>query len=313
MFARPHRRDLLRAAAGGAAASALPLAACGGPQASALPVTRISDAMTVIAAEGGNVVAARGTDGVVLIDGGFESEAPSVLAAVRRELGRAPIRALFNTHWHRGQTGANLTLGQAGTSIIAHENTKQWLAHEIFVRWENKTYAPLPDEALPTETFYATASMPWGGAEIAYGHMLQAHTDGDIYVHFPAENVLVAGGAVSNDAWPVIDWWTGGWLGGLLDAYLIMLEIADEDTVIVPGSGPLMTRGELSAQNDMYLEIFDRLASLLKASKGPAEVVAARPTQGFKENWAGADRFAELAFRSFYGHLRGEPRIGPMP
>jgi glyoxylase-like metal-dependent hydrolase (beta-lactamase superfamily II) len=313
MSARLHRRDLLRAAAGGALGASLPLAACGRPQAAALPVTRINDAMTVVAASGGNVFAARGPDGIVMIDGGFEAEAPAVLSAVRRELGRAPFEALFNTHWHRGQTGANLALGKAGTRIVAHENTKQWLAHEIFVRWENKTYDPLPAEALPTETFYASGSMPFGGSEIAYGHMLQAHTDGDIYVYFPEADVLVTGGAVTNDAWPVMDWWTGGWMGGLLDAFITMLDVAKDSTVIVPGSGPLMTRAELSAQNDMYMQIFDRLSAMLKDAYGPAEVVAARPTQGFKEEWAGADLFAELAFRSFYGHLRGDPRIGAMP
>jgi glyoxylase-like metal-dependent hydrolase (beta-lactamase superfamily II) len=155
--------------------------------------------------------------------------------------------------------------------------------------------------------------MPWGGAEIGYGHMLQAHTDGDIYVHFPAENVLVTGGAVTNDAWPVLDWGTGGYLGGTLDAFSIMLGIADDATLVVPGSGPLMTRAELQAQNDMYTEIYDRLATLLKDSMSPAEAVAARPTAGFKEEWGSPDLFVELAFRSFFGHLRGNPRLGPMP
>jgi glyoxylase-like metal-dependent hydrolase (beta-lactamase superfamily II) len=313
MKARVHRRQLLKVAAGGFVGAVLPLASCGRAPAAALPATLLLDDVAVIAAAGGNVLAARGPDGVVLVDGGFEAESPSVLATVTETFGRATVKALFNTHWHRGQTGSNETLGKAGTRIIAHENTKQWLAHEVFVRWENKTYEPLPEVALPNETFYSTASMAWGDAAIEYGHMLQAHTDGDIYVRFPAANVLATGGAVTNDAWPVLDWWTGGYIGGLLDAFTIMLAIADDATIVVPGSGPVMTRAELQEQNDMYLEVFDRLGTLLKDSMSPAEAVAAKPTQGFKEEWGDPDLFVELAFRSFYGHLRGNQRLGPMP
>jgi glyoxylase-like metal-dependent hydrolase (beta-lactamase superfamily II) len=313
MNARVHRRQLLRAAAGGIVGAALPLASCGRASVAALPATLIADDIALIAATGGAVLAARGPEGVVLVDGGFSDESPAVLAAVAETFPRAAVRTLFNTHWHRGQTGSNETLGKAGARIIAHENTKQWLAHEVFVRWENKTYEPLPEVALPNETFYSTASMPWAGSTIEYGHMLQAHTDGDIYVRFPAGNVLATGGAVTNDAWPVLDWWTGGYIGGLLDALTIMLAVADDATVVVPGSGPVMTKADLAAQNEMYLEIFDRLGALLKDSMGPAEAVAAKPTAGFKEEWGDPDLFVELAFRSFYGHLRGNQRLGPMP
>jgi glyoxylase-like metal-dependent hydrolase (beta-lactamase superfamily II) len=314
MTARIHRRRLLTAAAGGALAAALPLASCGrAPNAAALPAIRINDDFSVIAASGGNVLAARGADGVVLVDGGFAEEAPSVLASVAEAFPRAPIAALVDSHWRRNVTGLNETLGKRGVKIVAHENTKQWLAHEVFVRWENKTYEPLPEVALPTETFYADARLPFGDAEIELGHLLQAHTDGDVYVRFPAANVLATGGAITNDAWPLLDWWTGGYIGGLLDAFTTLLAIADDATIIAPGSGPVMTRAELQAQNDMYLEVFERLATLLKDSMSPAEAVAARPTQGFKEEWGDPDLFVELAFRSFYGHLRGNTRLGPMP
>jgi glyoxylase-like metal-dependent hydrolase (beta-lactamase superfamily II) len=307
-----HRRRLLKAVAGGALVAS-PLAACGRSGGAALPVTMIGAELAVIAAVGGNVVAGRAPDGVLLVDGGFESEADAVLRAVSATFGRAPVQALVNTHWHRGVTGANETLGRQGVKIVAHENTKQWLAHETLVRWENKTYEPLPLEARPSETFYDAATLPFGGSAVEMGHMLQAHTDGDIYVRFPEQNVFVTGGAVTNDAWPVLDWWTGGYIGGTLDAFDKMLPIVDDATVIVPGSGPLMTKADLKAQSDMYYEIFDRLAALLKDSMSPAEAVEAKPTRGFKEEWGDPDLFVELAFHSFFGHLRANDRLGPMP
>ena len=50
-----------------------------------------------------------------------------------------------------------------------------------------------PAAALPTQTFfYGPQKHSFGGQDIEYAIMPQAHTDGDIYVFFPRENVLVA-------------------------------------------------------------------------------------------------------------------------
>jgi glyoxylase-like metal-dependent hydrolase (beta-lactamase superfamily II) len=32
------------------------------------------------------------------------------------------------------------------------------------------------------------------------------HTDGDMYVYFPEDNVLAVGDAVTSAGWPSIDW-----------------------------------------------------------------------------------------------------------
>ena len=76
---------------------------------------------------------------------------------------------------------------------------------------------------------------------------------------FPDENVLVAGGFVSNDGWPIIDWWTGGWTVGMLNGFDRLLEVANERTRIVPARGPVMSLAELKAQHTMYLTVFERI------------------------------------------------------
>ena len=308
------RREFLTTAAGGAIGLSLPLSACGGSNAStSLTSQTLGDSVIMVSGAGANVVAAKGADGVVMVDGGLPEFSEELIRVVGRELRERDVQALFNTHWHPEQTGSNAALGAAGVPIIAHENTKQWLGSEIHVRWQDKTYPPFPEEALPTETFYDSGEMAFGGGRIEYGHMLQAHTDGDIYVRFTEPNVLVAGGALTSDQWPILDWWTGGYIGGLLDAHQTLLSLADAETAIVPSNGPVMTRADLETQAEMYVTIFDRLATLLKESNSPAEAVAAKPTEGYMEDWGSPDQFVELAFRSFYGHLRGNPRLGAMP
>ena len=104
---------------------------------------------------------------------------------------------------------------QAGADVIAHENTKLWLGTEVNSRWEGKVYPPQPDQALPNRTFfYGPQALEFGGTKIEYAHLGQAHTDGDIYVRFPEENVIVAGDVVSPPALSdhrLRQQWLAGW------------------------------------------------------------------------------------------------------
>ena len=103
------------------------------------------------------------------------------------------------------------------------------MSTEYYVDWEDTTYTPRDAAALPTRTFYATDPQPLvaeiGDEEIEYGHLPEAHTDGDVYVLFKNRNVLVAGGVVTFGEYPVLDYATGGWIGGLVDATKKLLDI----------------------------------------------------------------------------------------
>ena len=154
-----------------------------------------------------------------MVDGGLKDRSAELLSLVRNELSVSRIDTLFNSCWHPDRTGLNEELGAAGARIIAHENTRLWLGRDVTTPWDNRTIQRLPPEACPNATFYESGAVEVSGREIRYGYLLQAHTDGDMYVHFPDDNVLVTGAAVSASNWPLLDWWTGGWIGGLVDAF----------------------------------------------------------------------------------------------
>ena len=64
---------------------------------------------------------------------------------------------------------------------------------------------------------------------IRYGYIPDAaHTDGDMYVYFPKQNVLAVGDAVSGQGWPVVDWPTGGWIGGIVGGLQRLQTLANE-------------------------------------------------------------------------------------
>src|SRR5688572_24559630 len=113
------RRDVLRQAAvfAGAALLRVPLAAQGAP----LRTVALGPRMTAILGPDGTMLAADTDEGVVLVDGGHASWADALLQTVERLYPGKPVRALFNTHWHEEQTGANARLGERGVEIVAHE------------------------------------------------------------------------------------------------------------------------------------------------------------------------------------------------
>ncbi len=302
------RRQVLKGAIGAAAGIVLgapvrALAAAAAQTSSdASGTLRLSDDLFVIRIPGqANVVAHTSVDGVVLVDGASAGASAALMNAVASLPGAGPVRTIFNTHWHAEQTGSNEPLGKAGQTIVAHENTRLWLTTDVTWPWNGRRFTRLPKIAQPNKTFYTTGALDSG---VRYGYIPDAaHTDGDLYVYFPKQNVLAVGDVVSGQGWPVVDYITGGWIGGIVGGLQRLLTIANEDTRIVPGRGRVLGLNDLKAQSEMYGAIYDRLTQLLNRGRGPSEAVAAQPTKEFDAQMGNGDEFVRRAFESLWAYL----------
>ena len=302
------RRQILKAAIGGAAGIVLGapgfrlLGARGQAAAEAAGTLKLNDDLFVLRMPGeANVIAQTGAEGVLLVDGASAAGSDTLLKAVSELPGAGRVHTVFNTHWHPEQTGSNERLGKAGAAIIAHENTRLWLTTDVTWPWNGRLFKRLPKITQPNKTFYDTGKLDSG---IRYGYIPDAaHTDGDLYVHFPKQNVLAVGDAVSGQGWPIVDWWTGGWIGGIVGGLQRLQTLADADTRIVPGRGPVLSLADLKAQYEMYGTIYDRLTQLLNKGRGPGEAVAARPTKEFDAQMGNPDEFVRRAFESLWAYL----------
>src|SRR3984893_42384 len=307
----PARRQILKAAIGGAAGIVLgtPVrilaAAAAQAVAQGAATLRLSDDLFVLRIPGeANVVAQTGANGVMLVDGGSAGESDALMNAVSALPGSGAvhtIHTIFNTHWHPEQTGLNEQLGKAGRTIIAHENTRLWLTTDVAWTWHERRFKRAARIAQPNKTFYDPGLLDSG---VRYGHIPDAaHTDGDLYVYFPEQNVLAVGDAVTGEGWPIVDYATGGWIGGIVGALQRLQTLANADTRIVPARGPVLGLADLKAQYEMHGTIHDRLTQLLNKGRGPGEAVAAQPTKEFDAQMGNPDEFVRRAFESLWAYV----------
>jgi cyclase len=290
------RRTFLKAAAAGLAAP------CAFAQTAKITTTQVGDSIFLLSGAGGNVIARTGAEGVVLVDGGLAENADALAQAVAAlPNGSGKIHTLFNTHWHLEQTGSNEKLGMAGATIIAQENTRLWLQQNVTWPWNGRKFKKLPKIAQPNKTFYDKGALDSG---IRYGYIPDAaHTDGDLYVYFPQQNVLAVGDAVCGQGWPVVDWWTGGWIGGMVGGLQRIQSMANQDTKIVPAVGPALSLADIAAQLEMYGTIYDRLNQMLNKGRGPSEAVEAKPAKEYEAKMGNPDEFIRRAFESQWAYL----------
>jgi len=285
------------AAVGGALIPAAAFAEAFAQTAPRITTTDLGGA-TLLQGAGCNVVAMPGPDGALMVDGGLAANADALLAAVKTATRTTRINTLINTHWHPEQVGANEPVGRAGGVIFAHEKTKTYLSNAVYsVVFKGRRRA-LPEPARPTKTVRSDGSMEFAGQKIDYGYMPAAHTDSDIFIHFPQLNLLVAGGLVSAEEWPLLDYRNGAWLGGRVRALEHLADIVKPDTRVVASNGRVMTGTEIVRHRDMYQKLFTTMIGYLNMGLGPEDAVVRNPLKEYQSEFGDPSAFTYGALKS---------------
>jgi cyclase len=248
--------------------------------------------LSLLPTPGGNIVIAEGANGLLLINGGAKNDAAAILDALRAHAPGKPVRLLINTDWHPSHSGLNETLRKAGAEIVAHEYTKQYLQRAGL------------KAGLPTKTFYTTETLTLDADTIECGHLGQAHTDGDIYVLFKDQNVLVVGDMLTVGKYPIADVASGGWLGGMVTATKTLLDLTNEQTKVIPGLGPLQTRAALDAQHRMLSAVRERFVKMMRQGMSADDMLAGGITKDFDAAWGDPKEFIRSAYKGMWLHVR---------
>ena len=282
------RRELLKSALAGTLAMGFPSL-----------LRAQADKLTVIDGGGTNVVVFPSADGVILVDSGAPKSGDTLRAALGSN---AKVQILFNTHCHLDQTANNEMFAAAGAKIIAHEHTRQWMSTDYWVPDEDRFEKARPKAARPTETFRTTGSIQAGTEQIDFGHLPLAHTDGDIYVFFKTSNVLAAGDVASPLRDPSLDYFTGAWIGGRVDAMDTIINLTNDQTRIVPASGSVMTRAEFKAERDMMEEVRSRVWKQTLKGDSPTDMLEGGVLKGLARTWKDPYKFLYDAAKGMFAH-----------
>jgi len=266
-----------------------------------IKVTKLTDNLFFLQGTGGNQIAQIGPDGKLLIDAGYSTAVPHLLEALAK-LDSHPLRMLIDTHWHFDHTDGNAALHEAGAFIVAHKNTRTRLSTPQDLKAFNLHFEPSPAAALPQQTFDAAQTLYFNNDELSLVHLAPAHTDTDIYIAFSKANVIHTGDIWFNGVYPFIDASSGGSLRGVIEGANRILALADAQTKIIPGHGPIGDRAALMQYRDMLSTVADKVGSMKVAGKTLNEVVAAKPTASLDSIWGkGAfkpDAFAAVAYNT---------------
>ena len=271
-------------------------------QQSQLAVTPLSADLFELTGSGGNIALLKGADGLLMVDSGLAPDAANIAAKARTVLANIPV--LINTHWHYDHVGGNVTLGKAGTKIIAHENTKKRLSTPQHLAAMNQDVPALEAPGRPVETI-ATTKLKHGKETIAVHAMPPAHTDGDIILHFENANVLHTGDLLFNGFFPFIDYSSNGSIEGMVAAADRMLKLVDAKTRIIPGHGPIANAADLRAFRDMLDTANAGITKLVKEGKTLSEIQTANPLSTLDPKWSTGffkpNQFVELIVRGKRG------------
>jgi len=252
---------------------------------------------------GGNVTVAVGTNGVIIVDSQFAPMHDKLKAAISA-ITNQPVKYLINTHYHGDHTGGNAAFGKEGAIIVAQENVKKRLQNPQ-PGANGQTPPVAPAEALPGQTYATATTVSIGGRTARVGYLPNAHTDGDSYVYFPDVNVLATGdlnGAQRNYTNPDIR--GGGGINGIIGGFDKLISVANDQTKVVPGHGPLASKADLVATRAVLVTIRDRVQRMKAAGMTEDQVVAAKPAADVQAQRGADDMVSERFVRLVYQTVR---------
>lgn len=243
-----------------------------------LKVETITENISVIFGYGGNILVSTGTDGTLIVDSQFPQLNKSILEEVEK-LGGSNIDYIINTHWHFDHAEGNRTFGPTGSTIIAHENSREFMKNNneidiVLVKYPQQSY---PNDSLPTITFKDKMALNFNNNNISLFNFGPAHTTGDTIIFFKEENVIHFGDILNIDSMVFIDSGNGGSLSGMINNLEEALKIINKETIVVPGHGQITDYETVKIYLESLIISKERLLEMINQNMQLADIIENNP------------------------------------
>jgi glyoxylase-like metal-dependent hydrolase (beta-lactamase superfamily II) len=220
-----------------------------------------------------------------------DTQAAQLREAVRR-ITSEPL-CVVNTHHHFDHWFGNGVLAREGAEVWAHEEAAARLSRrteELRRHWVSEWARVEPDLAagmasatlrLPDRTVHIESIVDLGGRTVVLHHFGRGHTDGDLVVHVPDADAVLAGDLVEEagppsfeDSYP-LEW---------PETLAALLRLTAASTVVVPGHGAPVDARYVHGQHDQLTALawlirgghYDGATEEAVAAKAPFDAATAR-------------------------------------
>lgn len=244
-------------------------------------VTPLKDGFFMLHGDGGNITLMTGPDGVLIVDTGEGWAAPQVQDKIREIAGGDPV-FLINTHSHGDHRGGNALFRATGADIIAHRIAVEEMRAD--------DWAVATPQDIPTIIIGDEHSFDFNGETILLHHVPAAHTSGDIFVHFTGSDVLTAGDIFFNRQLPFLSLKLGGTLDGHIRGQVIIDALIGDQTIVIPGHGPVGNRADLRATTRALTRVRADLARLRGLGVTETLLPLFHPLRHWPAEWRGLGR-----------------------
>lgn len=269
--------------------------------------TKLSPRCWVATGEGGNVLVIAGDSEAIVVDAknvGFG-------ATLRREAEAVcgkPVKTLINTHHHGDHVGGNYAFTKDCT-VMAHRNALPRIESQgerlLGGAARAQKQVSESDKAAkagvlkdigafdgagytknswnPAKGLGDSETLTIGGVALEIIHVGNGHTDNDLIVVVPSENLMHGGDLLFNRTWPVIDLPGGSDTAGWVRGCETILQLCGErKMVVVPGHGDVGDREMAQRQRQMLIALRAKAAAAVKAGESREDFLK-RPFDEYAE------------------------------